>query len=189
MATASAVSTVRRYRWTRADYDRVIDVGGFGPEDRIELLDGELWEMTPHGSRHAAVCAAVADVVRGAFGEQFHVRSQSPVALDDESEPEPDLAVIPGRALDYLGEHPGRPLLVAEVSESSLSFDRGRKLAAYARNGVPEYWILNLAAGALEVHQVPEGDGYASVYVLRKGDTVTPVHAPNATIAVDDILP
>ena len=182
-------SAVRRRRWTRADYDRVIEVGGFGPEDRIELLDGELWEVTPQGARHAAVCAVIAEVVRKAFGEDFHVRSHSPIALDDLSEPEPDLAVVSGGARDYLDEHPLRPLLVVEVSKTSLSFDRGRKLAAYARNGIAEYWIVDITAETIEVHREPADGTYATVSVLRRGETVAPLNAPSACVEVSDILP
>jgi Uma2 family endonuclease len=189
MEPATASPSVRPYRWTRAQYDRVIDVGGFGPEDRIELLDGELWAMTPPGTRHAAITGHVRERLRDVFGKEFHVRDQAPIALDDVSEPQPDLAVVPGKPLDYLEEHPAVPLLIVEVSKSSLSFDRGRKLAAYARNGIPEYWIVDLTANTLEEYRDPEGDRYDSKRVLRGGDTVTPLHAPNATIPVADLLP
>ncbi len=189
MEPATVSPSVRPYRWTRAQYDRVIEAGGFDPEDRIELLDGELWEMTPPGTRHAAITVHVREVIRVAFGEGFHVRDQSPIALDDVSQPQPDLAVVPGRPLDYLDGHPVVPLLIVEVSKSSLSFDRGRKLAAYARNGMPEYWIVDLTANTIEVYREPAGDQYGSKRVLRAGDTVMPLHAPNATIPVADMLP
>ena len=182
-------TAVRRRRWTRAEYDQVIETGGFGPEDRIEVLDGELWEMTPQEARHATVCAQVGDVLRTAFGDGFSIRGQSPIALDDVSEPEPDVAVIRGSQFDYLGDHPAVPLLIVEVSASSLSFDRGRKLAAYARNGIAEYWIVNLTAATLEVHRAPTGGAFASVAMLHKGETVTPLHASDAPIPVADILP
>ena len=182
-------STVRRRRWTREEFERIVDAGGFGPEDRIELLDGEIWEMTPQGSRHAAVCGQVADVLRKAFGDDCTVRGQSPIALDDASEPEPDVAVVRGSQFDYVDEHPREVLLLVEVSESSLSHDRGRKLAAYARNGVPEYWLLDLTAARLEVYRDPTGDSYASRSVLAPGDTVSPLRAPRSVIDVADLLP
>lgn len=184
-----STAAVRRRRWTRADYERVVAVGGFGPEDRIELLDGELWEMTPQGSRHAAVCGHVADRLRVAFTGGGVVREQSPIALDDRSEPEPDVAVIRGAHLDYVDGHPAALLLVVEVSESSLSHDRVRKLTAYARNAVPEYWLINLAAKTLEVYREPDGQRYASTSILGRGDTVTPLHAPNSPVRVADLLP
>ena len=182
-------SAVRRHRWTRAGYDRIVDAGGFGPEDRIELLDGEIWEVSPRGSRHAAVCGIVTEAVQAAFGADHHVRGQFPVALDDVSEPEPDLAVVAGAPRDYLSAHPATALLLVEVSESSLTFDRGRKLVAYARNGIPEYWLVDLAAEKLEVYRDPSGTSYVSKAVLGRGDTVAPLHAAGSPIAVADLLP
>ena len=180
---------VRRRRWTRFDYERVVDCGVFGPEDRIELLDGELWEMTPQGSRHAVVCTLVADVLRPAIGNGAHVRVQAPIALYDVSEPEPDIAVIAGGPRDHLAAHPSRDLLLAEVSESTLSHDRGRKLSAYARNGVPEYWLIDLVAERLEVYCDPSETAHDSKVVLSRGDKVTPLGAPGSQIAVADLLP
>lgn len=182
-------SAVRRRRWTRADFDRVIETGGFGPEDRIELLDGELWEMTPQGSRHAVVCELVMRAAIKAFGEDVSVRGQSPIALDLLSEPEPDIAVVRGSARDFVEAHPQEALILIEVSESSLPYDRGRKLAAYARNTVPEYWLIDLIAETVEVYRDPRGDRYASMSALKRGDTVSPLHAPDVSIAVADLLP
>ena len=123
-----------RHRWTRAEYDRVVESGGLGPEDRIELLDGELWDVSPQGSLHSGVCGMAMYALQKAFGDGHFVRVQFPIALDDVSEPEPDIAVVSGRPRDHLDEHPSAPLLLVEVSLTSLSFDRGRKLTAYARN-------------------------------------------------------
>lgn len=182
-------SAVRRRRWTRADFDRVVDAGGFGPEDRIELLDGELWEVTPQGSLHATACGLVMQVLQKAFGQGSYVRVQFPVALDDVSEPEPDIAVVAGKPRDHAAEHPRTALLVVEISESSLSFDRGRKLTAYARNEIPEYWIVDLKSSRVEIHRDPAGPRYASKTILSPGETVTPLHAPDAMIAIADLLP
>ncbi len=189
MAPATTASEVHRYRWTRADYERVIEAGGFGPEDRIELLDGELWEMTPQGSRHAAVRGLVFEALRKAFDEDCSVRGQNPIALDDASEPEPDVAVVRGAHRDYLDAHPQEALLLVEIAESSLAYDRGRKLRAYARNGMPEYWVVDLTANTLEVYRDPASDSYRAKRVLCRGDSVTPLYAPDATIPVVDLLP
>jgi|APSaa5957512622_1039677.scaffolds.fasta_scaffold38870_2 Uma2 family endonuclease len=188
MAPSTTAPEVRRYRWTRADYDRVIETGGFGPEDKIELLDGELWEMTPQGSAHSAVCGKVMYALQKAFGEAFFVRVQFPIALDDVSEPEPDVAVVRGAPDDHFDGHPTEALLLVEVSLSSLSFDRGRKLAAYARNGIPEYWVVDLNTEKLEVYREPKGTLYLSATVLNRGDTITPLHAPDAKVRVADLL-
>ncbi len=186
---APAATTVRRYRWTRADYDRVIQVGGFEPEDRIELLDGELWEMTTEGSRHAVACTKIMYVLQRAFTEGSFVSVGHPLALDDVSEPEPDIAVVRGTPDDHVDQHPSAALLVVEVSFSSLAFDRGRKLAAYARNGIGEYWVVDLAAERIEVYREPVGARYASMTVMEHEDTISPLHAPGATVAVSDLLP
>jgi Uma2 family endonuclease len=180
---------VRRRRWTRLDYERVVDCGGFGPEDRIELLDGELWEMSPQGSRHATAYSLTVDAVREAFGAGYHVRSQLPFALDDVSEPEPDIAVVPGSPRNYRDGHPIAALLIVEVSQSTLSHDRGRKMAAYARNGIAEYWILDLTVEKVEVYREPCGKSYRSKTIRGRGESIEPLHAAGATIAVDDLLP
>jgi len=188
MAPANTASAVRRHRWTRAGYDRVIEVGGFDPEARIELLDGEIWEMTPRGSQHAAACAKVMQALQGVFGDACYVRVQCPIALDDVSEPEPDVAVVRGTPDDHFDAHPPEALLVVEVSASSLSFDRSLKQAAYARNGIPEYWIVDLTAERLEIYREPVDTNYASTTVLERADVVTPLHASDATIRVADLL-
>ena len=132
-----ATYPVRTRRWTRAEYDRLIEVGILQPGDPVELLGGELMVAEPQGSRHYTSVGLVEDALRAAFGTGWVIRSQGPVALDDESEPEPDVAVVPGTRRDYSGEHPARPVLVVEVSDSSLSLDRERKGSLYARAEPP----------------------------------------------------
>ena len=131
-----------------------------------------------------------------AFGAGWHVRSQAPVALDDDSEPEPDAAVVPGVPRDYLGGHPSRPVLVVEVAGSSLRLDRRLKSRLYARAGLQEYWIVNIVEHVLEVYREPareaderDGWGYRSVDVLRPPAMVTPPAAAHARIDVADLLP
>src|SRR5882672_5590943 len=115
------------WRMTRARYDQMIDVGIFGPEDRVELLDGLLVAREPQGARHAVIVALVRAAIERAFGRGFHVREEKPVALDELSEPEPDIVVVPGQIRDYVDGHPSRPVLIVEVAETSLSLDRLRK--------------------------------------------------------------
>ncbi len=180
--------SVQRRHWTREQYERMVEAGGFGPEDRVELLDGEIWDMSPQGSQHMTAYELVGVALQAAF-PQAYVRHQGPFALDDISEPEPDLAVVPGTIRDYVAGHPSTALLLVEVSDSSLRHDRTRKLAAYARNDVPEYWILEVGAECLEVYREPSGSSYRSKDVFTAGDTVTPLHAPDAAIASGDLLP
>ena len=114
---------------------------------------------------------------------------QLPVAIDDYSEPEPDVAVVTGEIRDYRDAHPTSPLLVVEVSDDSLRHDRTVKQRLYARCGIPEYWILALPDARLEVYRDPAQDGYRTVTIHGAGDTVAPLARPEARIAVDDLLP
>lgn len=175
--------------WARADFERMVDAGVFGPSDRVELLEGEIIEMTPEKSRHAATVDLVAEAVREAFGASHTVRVQHPLALSGTSEPEPDVAVVSGTARDYVDRHPDRAALIVEVSDTSLEYDRTRKARVYAEAGVPEYWIVNVVEGALEVHREPGKAGYGSVSRLRSGEVVSPLAAPGAGIPVADLLP
>src|SRR5438093_2813036 len=125
-----ATYPVRTRRWTRAEYDRLIDVGMFLPDEPLELLGGELVVSEPQGSAHYTAIGLVEDALRAALPTGRLVRSQGPVALDDESEPEPDVAVTPGDRRSYSRRHPDRPVLVVEAAESSLAFDREHKGAS-----------------------------------------------------------
>ena len=180
-------------RWRRAEYDRLIELGMFIGE-RLELLDGLLVVGEPQGSPHAATVMHIGHVLTSAFGDGWHARLHAPLALDDDSEPEPDVAIVTGAARDYLAAHPSRAALVVEVAESSLRLDRRFKAELYARVRLPEYWIVNLVDGALEVHREPHADPgagafYRSVATLRPPATVTPLAAPGVTIPVADLVP
>jgi Uma2 family endonuclease len=175
--------------WTRDEYERLIETGGLHPEARLELIDGEILDMAAQKSRHSTAVQLVNDTLTGVFGTGFTVRPQLPLAMDDYSEPEPDVAVVMGAARDYRDAHPTTALLIVEVADSSLDFDRGRKLALYARNGIEDYWILDVQAESLEIHREPRGDHYRQRQVLGTGDWIAPLHAANTPISVADILP
>ena len=167
-------------RWTRSEYDRLVHLGMLHDEP-VELVGGHLVVAEPQGSYHASVLGAASDALRALLPHGWLVRIQMPVALDDESEPEPDVAVVPGEWADYRTSHPSRPVLVVEVSESSLSFDREDKGSLYARAGVRDYWIVNLVDRTLEVYRDPEphpaapyGWRYRLVERLRPADIVSP---------------
>jgi len=191
-----AMSPVRTKRWTRLEYERLVDLGAFGPDDRIELVGGDLLVREPQASPHMTAIGLAEDALRAAFGATWHVRTQGPIALDDESEPEPDVAVVPGSRRHYAASHPTQPVLLVEVAESSLASDREWKGSLYARARVPEYWIVNLVDRELEVHRDPRpaveavfGWRYTRIQRLSSDETVTPVGAPEARIAVADLLP
>ena len=187
---------VKTRRWKRIEYDRLIETGFFQPGDPIELIGGQLIVAEPQGSRHFAAVQAVEEALRTAFGAGWQVRGQGPVALDEESEPEPDVAVVPGSFRDYAAAHPSRPVLVVEVSESSPALDRHHKGSLYARAGLDDYWIVNLVDQVLEVHRDPGPDPtasfnwrYQSVEALERGASVSPLALPGARILVVDLLP
>ena len=191
-----ATSPIRTKRWTRLEYERLVDLGAFGPEDRIELVGGDLLVREPRGSPHMTAIGLAEDALRAAFGAGWLIRTQGPIALDDESEPEPDVAVVSGSRRHYAAAHPTQPVLVVEVAESSLASDRERKGSLYARARVPEYWVVNLVDRGLEVHRNPRpaaeaafGWRYTQIRRLSSGETVTPLGAPEARIAVADLLP
>jgi Uma2 family endonuclease len=188
--------TVELRRWTREEYERMIDAGILGENDRVELVAGEIVSVSPQQGRHAAGVSLGQETLRIAVGPDFHVRVQLPLALDPDSEPEPDLAVIAGSPRDYRDMHPTTAILVVEVSDTTLAFDRIRKASVYARAGIPEYWILNLQLQSLEVYRDPAPDPAAPLgYAYRQrltfgaGDRVQVLMIPGAEVTVTDLLP
>jgi Uma2 family endonuclease len=185
---------VQTRHFSRTEYDRLIERGFFDEDERIELLDGLLVVKEPQRSEHSATVSGVRAALQRAFGSRHDVRVGAPVALDDTSEPEPDLAVVRGRPFHYRDEHPSRPVLVVEVARTSLTKDRRRKGLLYARAGVADYWIVNLAARVLEVYREPIESAtgrwkYKHVRLLKPGAVVRPLAAPDARIRVADLLP
>src|SRR5262249_41726717 len=150
------VSSPRTRRWTRLEYERLIELGVFQPDERLELIDGLLVVREPQGTRHAAAIRRVLAALRGVFGDAWQIDSPLPLALDEDSEPEPDVAVVPGDALSYRDAHPSRAVLIVEVAEASYRIDHEYKASLYARAGVADYWIVDLVRDALEVHRDPE---------------------------------
>ena len=182
--------------WTRKEYDRLVELGILHEDEPIELIGGQMIVSEPKGSPHETAIGLTAEALRAAFGPGWMVREHSPIALDDDSEPEPDVSVVRGRWRDYRADHPARAALVVEVSASRLAFDRRDKGSLYARGGIADYWIVNLQRRVLEVHREPVaapsarfGWRYARVRTLREAATVSPLAAPAATIAVADLLP
>ena len=144
------------HRWTRREYARLIDHGLLDEDDPVELLDGLLLVKEPQSSPHRTAVLLAAKTLERAFGDGWFVQVQSPIGLDDRSEPEPDLCVVRGSPRDYVDAHPTRPALIVEVALSGLRIARGRKAAAYARGRIADYWIVNLADRVLEVHREPD---------------------------------
>ena len=184
------------HRWTRHEYERLIDHGFLDEDDPIELLDGLLLVKEPQHSPHRTAVLLVAKAVERAFGEGWFVQTHSPIVLDDRSEPEPDVCVVRGSPRDYVDSHPTRPTLIVEVAQSGLRIARGRKAVVYARARIADYWIVNLVDRVLEVHREPARPGparrhwgYAVIETLGPDATIAPLGAPAARIRVTDLLP
>src|SRR6266850_5445752 len=183
-------------RWTRREYERLIDERFLDEDEPIELLDGLLLVKEPQTSPHRTAVLLVAKALERAFGEGWFVQTQSPIGLDDRSEPEPDVCVVRGSLRDYVDAHPTHPALIVEVAQSGLRVARGRKATAYARGGIGDYWIVNLVDQVLEVHREPARPGparrrwgYAAIETLGAEATVSPLAAPSARVRVADLLP
>src|SRR5436190_5062430 len=145
-------------RWTRKEYQQLGMLGVLSEDEPVELIDGQLIVAERKTPPHAVAVGLTADALREAFGAGWFVRQQAPIALDEHSEPEPDVDVVPGGPLDYSIEHPARPVLLVEVADSSLLLDRHHKGSAYARAGLPDYWIVNLVDRQVEVYRRPATD-------------------------------
>ena len=191
-----AVSSLRTKHWTRVEYERLIDLGAFRPGERLELVGGALLVCEPQGGPHFTAVGLVEDALRPVFGIGWTVRAQGPIALDEDSEPEPDIAVVPGSRRDHSRAHPSHPVLIVEVADSSLAFDRAEKGSLYARAGIADYWILNLPDQVLEVYRepaaaphAPYGHRYGATITLAPRDTVSPLAVPTAAILVASLLP
>ena len=193
---ATVLPDIAIRRWTRAEYDRLIGLGVFQPGERLELLDGWLVLREPQGTEHSAAIRQVLDVLRQTLGETWRIDSQLPIALDDLSEPEPDVSVVPRDPRNYRDAHPARPLLIIEVALSSYRIDHEYKASLYARAAVPEYWIVDLVHETVEVHRDPEespaarhGWRYRRVETLRPPAAIAPLLTPDRPIAVANLLP
>jgi len=183
------------HRFTRAEYYQMLELGFFAGH-RVELIEGEIIEMAAMKDLHAVALGIAAGTLARAFPGHW-VRNQLPLTLVNDTEPEPDLAVVAGMPRDYKGKgHPTTALLVVEIADTSLRFDRGEMASIYARAGVMDYWILNLVDSQIEVHRDPEADAaalfgfkYRTIQIWRLGESVTPLAAPGETLAVADLLP
>ena len=180
-----------RRKFTVADYYRLAEVGILGPDERLELIEGEIIVMAPIGPGHAGSVDFIGNLFVRRLDDRFIVRSQNPIHLDDGSEPQPDIVVARHRDDYFTVAHPTPAdiLLIVEVALSSLEYDRDVKAHLYGRNGVPETWVKNLPEDCIERFTEPGPDGYAQHTIHRRGETITPVSFPDLELAVADLLP
>jgi Uma2 family endonuclease len=177
-------------RFTVKDYYRMARAGILGPDDRVELIEGEIVEMPPISDRHAVSVNLLNRIFVQGTGPEITIQVQGPIRLSAYSEPVPDLAVLKGPPDTYLGGHPGPEavLLLVEVSLSTLSYDRRRKLPLYARSGVPEVWIVNLRDGRVEQNSQPVDGSYQQTRILGADEVIGPLYIPRIEVKVSDIL-
>jgi Uma2 family endonuclease len=185
---------IQTKRWTRQEYDHMAQAGIFSPDDRVQLIEGEIVTMTPQNSLHSACIGLAEEALRRAFGATHWIRIQLPLVIDPDSEPEPDLTVVSGSPRDYIHEQPRTALLVVEVADTTLALDRDRKARIYAQAGIAEYWIVNLVDRCLEVYRDPvstpsQPARYQTSQRLTATDRVAPLARPDASVPIADLLP
>jgi Uma2 family endonuclease len=170
---------------TRAEYDELVRRGAL-EDANVELLYGRIVSMSPIGKPHSYSVMRLARMLGEALGPRADVRVQQPFAAPDESEPEPDVAIVPRG--DYLDDHPKTAWLIVEVAESSLARDRA-KARLYATGAVTEYWIVNLVDEVVEVYREPRAQGYATTTQHHRGDVLRLASFADILVPVADVLP
>ncbi|HTV72737.1 MAG TPA: Uma2 family endonuclease [Candidatus Acidoferrales bacterium] len=181
---------LRHHRFSVEAYDEMVAHGILTSDDRVELLAGEIVEMSPIGPPHNSCVLRLTQFFSLALGKRAVVGVQSPIVLPPDSEPEPDIAILQARDDFYAAAHPrpGDILLLIEVADSSLLFDRVVKLPLYAAAGIVEVWIVDLGAKAIEVYTLPEQGRYATHHVVRGDTTIVPTALPELSVHMRDVL-
>ncbi len=179
-----------RRRFTVHEYHRMGQVGILGEDDRLELLEGEIVEMAPIGSRHQAAVDRLTRLFSNRVADAAMVRVQGPVRLAEDSEPQPDLMLLRSRADFYASAHPGPAdvLLLVEVSDTSTEYDREVKVPLYARHAIAEVWLVGLESEVVEVYRGPAAQGYQKVSQSVRGQSLSPEFFPGLELPLDDIL-
>ena len=177
--------------WTVKEYHKLGEMGFFRPEERVELLSGNIINMSAKGTAHTSALGRTDRLLQNLFGNLAWVRMQDPIALDDNSEPEPDIALVRIDPFDYATHHPtpSEVYLIIEVADSSLTFDREIKAKAYARSGIADYWVLNVNERQLHVFREPAENGYQSELILGENGSISPLQFPTMNIAIQTMLP
>ena len=180
----------RRFPITVKMFNVMANEGAFEPGERIELIGGEIFDMSPIGNLHARCVKFLANYLIQSLNGIYIVGVQDPVVLDDLSEPQPDLSVLRYRPDFYKEETPSAKdiILIVEVADTTAIFDRGIKLRRYASAGVSEYWLIDLVADHVEVHTNPDEDSYGSLKIFRRGENVSSEAIPAIELSVDEIL-
>ena len=188
---SSMVKTLpARHLLTVIDYHRMGETGILRPDARVELIEGEIIDMAPIGSRHAGTVEQVARILHRAAGEHFMIRTQQPISLGEHSEPEPDIAVVLPRGDYYKMRHPVPTdvLLIIEVSGASLRYDHDVKMPLYAKHGIPEAWVIDLEHRQLTRYNDPRAGVYATVDAPRSDPTIAPRLLPEIRLDLSAVF-
>ncbi len=184
------VSQLTRRKFTVDEYHKMVEAGILGEDDRIELLNGEIVEMTPIGPEHAGCVKTLIAVFTSWLVARIVLGVQDTVRLGPASEPQPDLSLLRPRRDGYRSSHPGPEdvMLLVEVADTTLRSDRTEKLPLYARHGIREVWLVNLVEQRIEVYRDPSPDGYKAIRHATRGDTVSPLAFPDLVFKVEEVL-
>ena len=179
-----------KHRFSVKEYYRMAETGVLRPDARVELLNGEIIDMSPIGPFHGGLVNRLIRIFTKNSKSRWTVSAQNPLRLDDHSEPEPDVMLLKPAPDDYTSRHPQPDdvFLLIEVSDTTLDYDHEEKLPAYGRAGVAEVWIVNLNNMTIEVYREPHFTGYGSKTILRAGDTIAPLAFPDAAVDVAELL-
>jgi len=181
---------LKRRPFSVDEYERLIALGIVQEGERVELLRGEIYCMAAMGARHMACVTWLDRFFTLNVGAGALVRTQGPIRLTEDGEPEPDILVVRFRADFYRNRHPGpaEALLVIEVADTSVNIDRAHKLPLYATAGIPESWLVDLPGQQIFVYREPHDGVYQQITAFKRGDTLTPLAFPGLELAVDDVL-
>ena len=177
-------------RFAVDEYHAMADTGVLAPDERVELLEGVIVPMSPIGERHASCVMRLSQLLYEGVRRRTNVSVQSPLRIDEHTELQPDLMLLAWRDDFYAARHPGPGdvLLLIEVSDTTISFDRTEKCPIYARAGIPEVWLVNLPDQCVERYTEPRGSRYATVRVVRSGMHLTPAALPDLSLPVHEVL-
>ena len=178
------------HKYTAEEYQVMGESGILTRDDRVELIDGEIVLMPPIGSSHQETVDAFNELFVTRFSALARVRVQGPVRVSERAEPEPDVMLLRRRPEPYRSAHPGPSdaLLVVEVSDTTLRYDRNTKVPYYAHHGIAEVWLVNLREDVIEVYREPSGGAYLQVTQARRGETLAPLAFPDSALEVEELL-
>lgn len=179
-----------RHRFTVTEYQRIAEAGVLAEHDRVELIEGEIIDMTPIGPGHGAGVDRALDELKEALGRRVIIRVQGSIVLNDQTQPQPDVALLRRRADFYVQQHPGPQdiFLLIEVSDTSLAYDIDAKAKMYAEAGIPEYWVFDVASKAIFLFDEPGLDGYQRRRVARGNDRVGLKAFPDVTFTASQLI-